>query len=119
MAMSPGNAISHQIRVKTARGRLSWPMGSNTSLSTDIQVSTPSCRLSSGPELFSVPGAVFRKVIRESHQVWLDTPDVEGQKHKDNKIRMLHYEYKNLDLPSAPSGWMEEFRDAWELLGES
>jgi hypothetical protein len=39
-----------------------------------------------------------------------------GQQHNDNKMRMLHYEYKSLEIPCAPHGWMEEYRNAWHLL---
>ena len=39
------------------------------------------------PEYHIVPSKVVAKSVKESHQLWLDTPGKKGQKHKDNPIR--------------------------------
>ena len=39
------------------------------------------------PEYHIVPSKVVAKSVKESHQLWLDTPGKKGQKRKDNPIR--------------------------------
>ena len=42
------------------------------------------------PKYHIVPSKVVAKSVKESHQLWLDTPGKKGQKHKDNPIRKFN-----------------------------
>ncbi len=117
LTMSADGMIRDHIQVKTARGRRSWHMGvKHEALDSKSALYTFVAFMPEGQEVFVIPGEVVGKVVRESHRIWLETPGMKGQKHNDNAMRMLHYEYKNLEIPCAPPGWMEQYRDAWDLL---
>jgi hypothetical protein len=117
LTMSSEGIIRDHIQVKTARGRRSWHMGEkHEALDSGSALYAFVAFMPQGQELFLVPGEVVGRIVRESHQIWLDTPGVKGQQHNQTKMRMLHYEYKNLEIPCAPKDWMEQYRDAWELL---
>lgn len=67
--------------------------------------------------VFILPGPVFAHVIRESHAAWLRTPGRKGLKHKDTTHRLLLNDYGNIHVAGAPPGWLEMYRDRWDLLG--
>jgi hypothetical protein len=117
LAMSESGEIQCQIQVKTARGRRNWHMGvKHKALDSDSALYAFVAFLPDSTEVFLIPGQKVGEVVREAHRIWLDTPGKMGQEHNDNKMRMLHYEFKSLEIPCAPNGWMDEYRDAWHLL---
>lgn len=67
------------------------------------------------PVTFVVPSNVVAKAIAEAHFVWLNTPGKGGRPHKDNDMRRVLPDYK-FPVPSAPAGWLDQYRDKWELL---
>jgi hypothetical protein len=67
------------------------------------------------PVTYIVPSAVVADVVRKSHQVWLDTPGVRGQPHKDGPMRRLGPEYR-FTVPGYPAGWLDQYREQWDLL---
>lgn len=42
------------------------------------------------PEYHIVPSSVVAKSVKDGHQLWLDTPGKQGQKHNDNNIRNFY-----------------------------
>lgn len=117
LTMSADGEIGDRIQVKTSRGRRSWQMGvTHEQLDEKSPLFVFVAFTSAGQDLFVVPGHVVGGVIRESHRIWLDTPGKKGQDHHDNPMRMVHYDYQNLEVPCAPLGWMEPYRDAWHHL---
>lgn len=58
----------------------------------------------------------------ESHKLWLDTPGKNGKAHNDNKMRRLLPDYlrgRELEgevVQRIGAGWMEQYREKWELL---
>lgn len=66
-------------------------------------------------EYYIIPSPILAKNVAEAHQLWLKTPGVKGQKHKDNSVRTVHLppyksRYSSLDL--------SEYRKRWDLIEE-
>ena len=55
------------------------------------------------PEYHIVPSKVVAKSVKESHQLWLETPGKNCQKHKDNSIRKF-------------SDFENQYLNNWECL---
>lgn len=71
------------------------------------------------PKIYLMPSAVVSKVLRDSHQKWLLTPGAKGQSRKDGSLRRLVPDYSKTfgtDNP-YPAGWLDQYRNAWSLLG--
>lgn len=74
------------------------------------------------PITFVIPSTVVAAVLKESHQLWLDTPGKNGKAHNDNKMRRLLPDYlrgRKLEtevMQRIGVGWMEQYREKWELL---
>jgi hypothetical protein len=74
----------------------------------------------SSPTVFVLPSVKVAKVIGECHRSWLSTFGKRGQTRNDSNMRRLLPDYKNSFLQTAnpyPQGWMDEFKNAWHLLG--
>ena len=67
------------------------------------------------PETFIIPAAVVSDVLEASHQAWLATPGHKGQAHTDSAMRMIRWDY-GLPVPGYPAGWLETYRERWDLL---
>jgi hypothetical protein len=75
------------------------------------------------PLVYVMPAAVVAKAIAWDHQKWLNTPGLKGQPHKDNPVRRLLPDYSKTNYSKTsnsenpyPAGWMEAYRDAWDIL---
>ena len=66
--------------------------------------------------VYVMPSAKVAQVVRESHATWLAMPGKQGQAHNDSKMRRIRPNWP-FDVPSAPAGWMDQYREQWELLG--
>jgi hypothetical protein len=76
-------------------------------------------KLQDKPEVFVVPSAEVAKVLRESHQRWLNTPGPNGQTHKDSPLRRLLHDYTRLfGTEGNPyrAGWLKHYHNAWPNL---
>lgn len=67
------------------------------------------------PIVHVVPAVRVSDAVRESHEVWLSTPGAKGQPHNDSSMRWIRNDYKQ-DLKTSPMGWMDEYREAWDLI---
>lgn len=67
------------------------------------------------PNTFVVPSKVVATVIKEAHQVWLNTPGKNGKPHQDGEMRRILLAY-GYPVSSVPQGWMEQYKDNWSLL---
>ncbi len=71
------------------------------------------------PEVFIVPSEVVARAVRVSHQAWLNTPAKSGKPKKDTRIRVICQTYPPAtfrEVEGFPAGWMEQYRENWELL---
>lgn len=66
------------------------------------------------PETFIIPSKKVASILRKSHEDWLKTPGVKGQKRQNTKMRRILPYYK--DSPSISGNWMEEFKDNRKFL---
>ncbi len=65
-------------------------------------------------EYYIIPSKTMSENIRENHLIWLSTPGVKGQKHKDNSVRTVL-------LPPRihKNGWdVSDYRNRWDLIEE-
>ncbi len=63
---------------------------------------------------FIIPARVMAENVNKAHQLWLQTPDKKGGKHKDNTVRTVH-------LPpfTSISGWdIRQYKNRWGLIEE-
>lgn len=64
------------------------------------------------PEYFIIPNKIMAENAKSHHQLWLDTPGVKGQKHRDTSVRVVL-----LPPSDSPFYWdLEPYRDRWDLL---
>jgi hypothetical protein len=71
------------------------------------------------PKLFILPSKIVADVLSKTHQYWLKKPGKKGQAHKDTVMRRLLPDYSRLygdDETSYSAGWLERYRDAWNIL---
>lgn len=72
------------------------------------------------PAVYVLPSRKVAEVLAATHQAWLSRPDAKGQQRRDSPMRRLvpDYRYAYGDGPNPYSkGWLEPYRDAWNLLG--
>jgi len=63
-------------------------------------------------EYYIIPASVMAKNVVAAHQLWLKSPGVNGQEHKDNTVRTVH-----LPPHKSLSGWdISEYLDRWDLI---
>ena len=64
-------------------------------------------------EYYIIPASVMAKHIVEAHRLWLASPGVKGQEHKDSSVRIVH-------LPPHESSYsklnLNKYRDRWDLI---
>lgn len=74
---------------------------------------------SSKPIVFVMPSRKVAEVLKDAHLAWLNTPGQRGQQRKNTDLRRLVPDYEYAYKPNTnkyPVGWMEPYRDAWQLL---
>jgi hypothetical protein len=67
------------------------------------------------PHVYVIPAVIVAQVIKTGHATWLKTPGVKGQAHNDNSLRRITNNPR-LENKYAPSGWMDQYLEAWDLL---
>ena len=73
--------------------------------------------LSDAPKCWILPSAIVANTLAYAHKAWLLMPGRDGGAHKDHEMRRLlpHYAFLAHD-PAFAKGWMDAYRDAWELI---
>lgn len=64
-------------------------------------------------KIYVIPSKVVAETIKESHQKWLDTPGVKGQKHKTTELRRISPKMK---LEHVPDNWLDKYSENWEQI---
>ena len=69
------------------------------------------------PKCWVIPSAVVAHTLKSTHAVWLITPGRNNVPHTDHNMRRLlpHYALMAGD-PQYSGGWMDQYRDAWEMI---
>ena len=64
-------------------------------------------------EYYIIPASVMAKNVVEAHQLWLKSPGVKDQDHKENTVRTVY-------LPPHKSSYsslnINKYRDRWNLI---
>lgn len=69
------------------------------------------------PDAFVIPSAVVADTLYNAHRAWLARPGRGGRPHKDGEMRRLLPDYSKEGMGETHGpGWLEQYRDAWELL---
>jgi hypothetical protein len=63
------------------------------------------------PTVHVIPARVVAYVVKNDHQLWLNTPGKKGQAHNPTKLRRI-----KPSVVSMPEGWMDEYLENWDLL---
>ena len=75
---------------------------------------------------YILPSKLVADCIRNTHQVWLDTPGRGGKPHKEAAMRMLFPDYTNVKpeteqgkiiIDQYRDGWLNPYRENWSVLG--
>jgi len=107
------------IQVKTRSGKgsdVGWHMHKKHESMTDKDLYYCFVNLGSAEqEIYVIPAKVVAKVVTESHATWLKTPGKGGKPHKDTDLRRIITHY-NMNLRSAPEGWIENYREKWDYF---
>lgn len=83
----------------------------------------------SSVSFYVIPSRVVAEACRMSHQIWLQTPGVNGRPHMDSEIRRLLPNYLRNDrmqllsakkafMDTHSDGWMEQYRNNWNLISQ-
>lgn len=67
------------------------------------------------PISYVIPSAVVAEVVRKENASWLHTPGKNGQPHNQSDMRRVQPKY-SYPVEGFPEGWMERYREAWELF---
>jgi hypothetical protein len=69
------------------------------------------------PVVYVIPSRKVAAIIKHSHALWLARPGKKGQAHNDSIMRRIRPKYTH-PVPGARDGWMEKYREAWDLLAK-
>jgi len=64
---------------------------------------------------YIIPSDVVADHVFTRHHTWLELPGRDGKAHKDSNLRRLAPRAP-YDVPGFPDGWIESYRDRWDLL---
>lgn len=68
------------------------------------------------PVVYVMPSSKVAQVVRDSHATWMALPGARGQAHNDSKMRRIRPKWP-FEVPGVYEGWLEQYREAWSLLG--
>lgn len=120
LVLSPdGETITATVQVKARTRHQSpgWIMSRKAEDLTDRRLFYAFVDLAQEPPpTFVVPAAVVASALQGQHAAWMAVPSREGRPHKDSDVRRLMHTFRR-DVPGCPPGWLDEWRERWELLG--
>lgn len=69
------------------------------------------------PIAYVIPSKVVAEVVSRSHATWLAIPGKGGRPHGQTDMRRILPSY-SFRVDGFPDGWMNEYKDRWDLLRE-
>ena len=75
------------------------------------------------PNLYIMPSEIVAEAVEKTDDVWLALPGKKGQAHKDTGMRRLMPDFSKTIKSESPiikkysAGWMDQYKDNWEILG--
>jgi hypothetical protein len=67
------------------------------------------------PSVYVIPSKIVAKVVKDSHEEWLEMPGQKGQKHNVTDFRRIKNDYGS-NFKRIKPGWMDKYLEAWDLL---
>jgi hypothetical protein len=67
------------------------------------------------PGTFVVPSEVVAKVLTNSYRAWLNAPGKGGKSHREHNLRRMVPSW-GFEVEGFSNGWLDEYREKWELL---
>jgi hypothetical protein len=68
------------------------------------------------PSTFIIPSALVARCVKDAHEAWASTPgrgnDVRKRESEMRRVRPADPD----EVRGFPRGWMDEWRDRWDLL---
>jgi hypothetical protein len=103
-------AVSIQVKTSNNAKANKWMMNENaeTLFSDNLFYVFVNMREGQMPDYYIIPSTFVAQKIREEHQLWLNTPGRNGQKHNPTSMRTFTF---------SSEAQMLEYKDAWGLLG--
>jgi hypothetical protein len=115
-AMSVGSLV--QVKTRTTGADGGWHMSEKHERLSHDRLFYAFLNLEPGqPEVFVIPCAVVQQVVRTSHALWLGSPGAGGRVRRDSNVRRVRPAYQ-WEVPDFGPGWMEVWRERWDLLEE-
>lgn len=68
------------------------------------------------PTCYIVPSNVVADHVYTTHRAWLAGVPARGATRKDGAGRKMHLVCRHPPMDAYPSGWMDQYREAWDLL---
>jgi hypothetical protein len=76
--------------------------------------------LTDPPSCYVVPSEVVANVIRRSHECWLSVPGSKGQRRTDSDFRRFLPDYDRMGIAiGCGAGWLEPYREGWDVLAST
>ena len=107
-----------QVKTRTPIGKkLGWHMGvKHESMSEeDLFYCFVNLELLN-PSVWVIPSELVAQVVADTHAEWLATPGQKGQPHNQTDMRRIMNDYGK-NFKSVRAGWMDNYLEAWDLLG--
>ena len=68
--------------------------------------------------IFIIPSQIVAGILKRDHQAWVNAIGPSGKPRKDSNMRRMRPDFSNI-LPHEKEfslGWMNQYKEAWELL---
>ena len=115
--LDSSNSFLIQVKTRSGKGsEIGWHMNKKHETLTDKDLFY--CFVDMGTtsqDIFVIPASVIAKVTRDSYQAWLKAPGKNDRPHQETDLRRITMEYK-VKVRSAPSGWMDEYKERWDYF---
>ena len=108
-----------QVKTRTRGADGGWHMGEKHE-----HISQPRCfyafvdlevPVGSLPVTYIIPSSEVAKMVAASYRAWLEAPGKGGREHQDTPLRRVQPAHP-YDVPDFPDGWMDRYRERWDLL---
>lgn len=64
-------------------------------------------------EYYIIPSSVISNIVRESHQMWMDTPGKKGQAHNESNVRAIAVPPSSMPYTLQS---IKDFAGRWDLI---
>ena len=111
-----GDASYIQVKTTTKVNKSEWNVSEKDLKQNDKNMFYCFVELNSSPQrVFVIPARKVSQVLIDSDRAYMKKPMKDGSKRTEHKYRLLKNNF-GTNVKSAPSGWMDEYLENWELI---